>query len=123
VLLPFGQWLIATTLAMDTTFEAFCFQHRFNFCRTVGAVRPDARSCIIRIQYIFDDLAVVDGCVGHFITSHQFVAAIYVDVVLVTIMAFAMLLGPPGIRIFLAPLGGVERTLTFRLSNRLIILG
>ena len=72
--------------------QALVFQHRFNVCQTIGTVRPYARSRMIPIKDRFNDLAVMDRCCGHVITPHQFMTAVRVDVVFVTIVALAMFL-------------------------------
>ena len=53
---------------------------------------------------IVEDLAVVLRRVAHMIAPHQLVPTVHVDMVLVTVMALAVLLGPPRLDILLAPL-------------------
>ena len=43
--------------------------------------------------------------IRHVVTTHKLMPTVHIDMVLVTVVALAMLLGPPGIRIFLAELG------------------
>ena len=56
--------------------------------------------------------------VAHMIAPHQLVPTVHVDMVLVTVMALAVLLGPPRLDILLAPL--CRLVLPGGLSSRLL---
>ena len=99
------QRLVAMPLAVDPALQTLLTQLRLDLRRPVGAVRPHVRSSVVRIQDVLHDLAVVHRRVGHLITPHQLVAAVHIHMVLVAVMALAVLLGPPRVRILLATLG------------------
>ena len=109
-LLAFGQWVVAAAFPLDTTPVALGLELFFPLLTGVASIRIHFRTGIPVIQYNFKVPAVVDrGRVGHQLAD-QFVFAIYSDRELEAIGAFAMLLRPGRIQIFLtafrwAPVG------------------
>ena len=105
-------------LAMDPAPQPLLLQRRLDLRRAVSAVRPHTQSRVVPIQDIVEDLAVVLRRVAHMIAPHQLVPTVHVDMVLVTVMALAVLLGPPRLDILLAPLCRLVLPACRRLARR-----
>src|SRR5512143_22121 len=71
------------------------------FLRTVRRVCPHISTAVILIQKILKDLTVMNRRGRHLITANQFMFHIHIDMILITVVVLAILLGPAGIRILL----------------------
>ena len=93
---------------MDVAGQAALGEHRFTSLAAVSAIGPDPAGSVCTIKHIIQLLTVMHRGAADGVAPHQLVAAINVDVVLVSKMRLAMLPGPARILVLLAVLGGVR---------------
>ena len=75
---------------------------RFPLLRAVGRIGPDGTPTVLFVEQFIEYPAVEDCRVGYRMASDPLVFLVDVEVVLVTVMALAVFLGPAGIKILLA---------------------
>ena len=105
--LRFGQRSVAVRAFMCPVTVSLCLEQLLGFLRTVSAVGEDLHASILHVQQGFQTLAVMHRGIGHDVLVNQLMALVHIDVVLVAKIALAIFLGPAGMGIFLAALGGL----------------
>lgn len=104
-LLAVGQRLVGVPPALNLVPESVLRKLSFTRFRRVAAVSVNVPACVAGIEDVVEMLAVVRaGGVGRELAD-QFVFIVDVHRQLVAKVGFAVLLGPAGILVLLAPLG------------------
>ena len=121
-LLRLTEFAIAIGPAMNAALQAALGKLFLDLIAAIGAVRPNVRSCVARIQNILEPLTVVHARVAHHVTAHEFVPAVDPDMVLVTEIRAFVLLRPARVLVLLAILGRLAFPVfrRFALLDRLV---
>src|SRR5450755_965988 len=93
--------MLAAPALMNATAQASRLELRLGSGRAIRAVRVYVRRRVALIQKLIEFPAVMHARVGHLVATDQLVLGIRIHVVLVTVEALAVLLGPARILIFL----------------------
>ena len=93
--------MIAVRALMNPATQAAQAQLRLGLRRAIRAVRVHIRRRIGLVQKSIELLAVMHTRVGHVVLPDQLVLGIRIHVILVTVEALAVLLGPARILVFL----------------------
>jgi hypothetical protein len=97
----FGKGFASIALAVDAAGQPPGLERLLDVSRPIGRIRPDPGGGITAHQQLVHHLTVMYGSVGDVITPDQLVLAVDIDVVLVTVVAFAVFLGPACINVLL----------------------
>ena len=106
-LLAVGQRLVAMALALDLVAEAVFLQPGFPLRRRIAPVGIDVPARVGRIEDVVEVLAVVRARRVGLDLADDLVLRVDVDGELVAEVALAVFLGPGGVEVLLAPLGGL----------------
>src|ERR1700693_2676179 len=93
--------MIAVRALVNPAAQAPQAELRLGLCRAIRAVRIDIRRGVGLVQKSIEFLAVMHTRVGHVVLPDQLVLGIGIHVVLVTVEALAVLLGPARVLVFL----------------------
>ena len=93
--------MIAARTLMNATAQAARLELRLDRGRAIRAVRIHVRRRVGLVQKSTEFPAVMHARVGHLVVTDQLVLGIRIHVVLVTVEALAVLLGPACILVFL----------------------
>ena len=121
LLFPFGEFPVTRPLALNMFTVSFLVQLFQLLLRTVRRISPYSTTGIVFVQQLIKHLAVMNLRTGHTNTADQFVLHIQGYMVLVTVIAFAVFLCPPGISILLAFLVLIPAFRLFALFDLLVL--
>jgi len=106
-LLTFRQGLVALPLPLNLVTEAVFLQPGFALGRRIAPVGIHIPACVGGVEHVVKVLAVVRARRVCLDLADELVFLVDVDRELVAEVALAVLLGPGGIEVLLAPLGGL----------------
>src|SRR5438552_11661880 len=101
---------------MDAAPEALRLERRLGLGRAISAVAEHGVRCVAPVQEPIQLLAIMDCRVAHVVAPDQLVLGIRIHVVLVAVKAFAVLLRPACILVFLPVLGRLLLPIVGRLA-------
>jgi hypothetical protein len=102
--LTLSKFFVTIALSLNLTAEAMFIKILPLLLRTISRIRPYVSVAVILIEQLLKDIAVMSRGWCYFIIANQLVPDIYIKMILVTIMIFAMFLYPASIGIFLPSL-------------------
>jgi hypothetical protein len=100
--LTLSQFLIAITFSLNMAAKTTLVKSLSFFKGAVSRIRPNIPASVVFIKKLLKDIAVVNRGWGNLIVANKFMLNIYINMVFITKLIFAVLFYPASICIFLA---------------------